>query len=88
MLRIIAEGLAFFLLPFMLFALYLAIVGQNPLRPDVWSRKALSSLTLAALGLCIVAMVAIGFTVERRGGAYVPSHVDKDGRFVPGQFRD
>ncbi|MGL5116847.1 MAG: DUF6111 family protein [Beijerinckiaceae bacterium] len=88
MLRIIAEGAALFLLPFMLFAIYLAFIGQNPLRPDVWSRKALSSLTLSALGLCIVAMVVIGFTGAQHGGAYVPSHVDKDGRFVPGQFRN
>lgn len=88
MLRAIFEGLALFLLPFAGFSLYLAIVGQNPLQPEVWSRKALSSLTIAALALCIAGMLWIGAEHTNENGTFVPAHVDKDGRFVPGQIRN
>jgi len=88
MLRAVLEGVALFLMPFAGFALYLALAGQNPVHPEVWSRKAVSSLTFAALALCIFGMLWVG--VERRSelGTFVPAHVEKDGRFVPGRFRD
>ncbi len=69
------------------FSLYLAIAGQNPLQPEVWSRKALSGLTIAALALCIAGMLWIGVEHANENGTFVPSHVDKDGNFVPGQIR-
>ncbi len=87
MLRAILEGFALFLLPFAGFSLYLAIAGQNPLHPEVWSRKALSGLTIAALALCIAGMLWIGVEHANENGTFVPSHVDKDGNFVPGQIR-
>ena len=86
MLRAILEGVALFLMPFMGFALYLAIVGQNPAHPEVWSRKALSWLTMAALALCIAGMLWIGAEHRNDQGVFVPAHVDKDGRFVPGRI--
>jgi Family of unknown function (DUF6111) len=87
MLRAILEGIVLFLLPFAGFAGYLLLQGQNPLQPDVWSRKALSSLTLAALVVCILGVVIVGARREVQSGTYVPSHVEPDGRFVPGGFR-
>jgi hypothetical protein len=87
MLRAILEGLLLFLLPFAGFALYLLGKGQNPLQPEVWSRKALSWLTIAALSLCIAGMVLLGSQRGASQGSFVPSHMDKDGRFVPGQFK-
>lgn len=87
MLRAIFEGLGLFLLPFAGFALYLLFIGQNPLHPEVWSRKALSSLTLLALALCIAGMLVIGAEHSNEQGTFVPSHVDKNGNFVPGGFR-
>jgi amino acid transporter len=87
MLRAIAEGFVLFLLPFVAFAAYLVLRGQNPLRPEVWSRKALSWLTIAALILCIVGVVVVGALSPRQQGTIIPSHVDKDGQFVPGHFK-
>jgi hypothetical protein len=87
MLRAILEGLLLFLLPFAGFAVYLLAKGQNPLQPEVWSRKALSWLTIAALLLCIAGMLVLGSQRVAEQGSFVPSHVDKDGRFVPGQFK-
>jgi Family of unknown function (DUF6111) len=87
MLRAIVEGFGLFLLPYAGFAAWLLIVGQNPLHPEVWSRKALSSLTLAALVLCIVGVIVVGSMRQVQNGAFVPSHVEPDGRFVPGGFQ-
>jgi TRAP-type C4-dicarboxylate transport system permease large subunit len=87
MARILLEGLGLFLLPFMLFTLWLAIKGHNPLQPEVWSRKALSSLTLAAIALCILGLIVLGMTRGAGQGSYTPTHVGKDGQIVPGQFR-
>lgn len=87
MLRAILEGVVLFLLPYGGFAVYLLIRGQNPLQPDVWSKKALSWLTLAALVVCIIGVIMVGASRQVENGVFVPSHVDKDGRFVPGEFR-
>jgi drug/metabolite transporter (DMT)-like permease len=89
MLRTILEGILLFALPFIGFALYLKLAGHNPLEPERWSRQALSWLTIVAVGLCIVALVWLGGvsrTTEK--GSFVPSHVGKDGQFVPGQFKN
>jgi hypothetical protein len=87
MLRAIAEGLVLFLLPFVGFTIYLVIRGQNPLHPGVWSKKALSWLTIVALILCIAGVIVVGARTERQQGTIIPSHVDKDGKFVPGYFK-
>jgi hypothetical protein len=87
MTRAVLEGIILFILPFALFAGYLVMQGQNPLHPEVWSRKALSWLTIAALVFCIAGVLAFGASRTRELGAFVPSHVGKDGQFVPGQFQ-
>jgi Family of unknown function (DUF6111) len=87
MLRVILEGAFLFLLPYAGFAVWLLLKGQNPLEPAVWSRKAMSWLTLVALVVCIAGVIAVGARREVESGTFVPSHVDKDGRFVPGGFR-
>jgi hypothetical protein len=87
MLRTVLEGLFLFLVPFVAFGLYLYGKGQNPMEPAVWSKKSLSWLTLIALGICFVTLVAWGWTHQTASGTYVPSHVDKAGQFVPGAFK-
>jgi Family of unknown function (DUF6111) len=87
MLRAILEGVVLFLLPYAAFAAWLLICGQNPLHPEVWSRKALSWLTLAALVVCIAGVVVVGARKQVEQGTFVPSHVEPDGRFVPGGFQ-
>jgi H+/Cl- antiporter ClcA len=87
MLRAILEGAFLFLLPYAVFAGWLLLEGQNPLHPEVWSRKALSWLTIAALIVCIVGVIVVGSRREVQGGAFTPSHVTPDGRFVPGGFQ-
>jgi hypothetical protein len=87
MVRILLEGFGLFLTPFLVFALWLAAKGQNPMRPEVWSRQALSNLTLIAIAVCIAGLVVLGITRDARQGGYTPPYVGKDGQIVPGQFR-
>jgi cytochrome bd-type quinol oxidase subunit 1 len=87
MLRAILEGVLLFVLPFAGFAIYLLLIGQNPLHPEVWSKKALSWLTIAALVVCIAGVIVVGAGRQLESGTFVPSHVDESGRFVPGGFR-
>ncbi len=87
MLRAILEGAVLFLLPYAGFALYLLTRRQNPLQPDVWSRNTLSWLTIAAIVICIIGVIAVGANRKVESGVFVPSHVEPDGRFVPGGFR-
>jgi amino acid transporter len=87
MLRTVLEGFFLFLIPFAAFAAYLVLRRQNPLHPEVWSRKALSWLTIAALVFCMGGIVVVGALSPSQVGTIIPSHVDKDGQFVPGHFK-
>ncbi|MBM6592797.1 DUF6111 family protein [Microvirga pudoricolor] len=84
MTRVVFGELLFFLLPFVVFALYLLVLRRNPFLFEHWSR---SSLWLAVAGLvCVIlAFVVAGTRAERHTGAFVPTHME-NGRVVPGQF--
>ncbi len=84
MTRAVVQGLVLFLLPFVLFALYLVIRRRNPLIWSHWSDQSLW-LAIAGLSFVIVSLVATGLLAERQTGTYVPTHVE-NGRVVPGHF--
>lgn len=54
MARNLLIGLAFFLAPFVLYALYLVIARRNPFTGASWSIGALAGLSLAGLFLSVV----------------------------------
>lgn len=85
MIRVLIEGAAFFLLPFVLFAVALALRRRNLLDPDSWSPHL---VTLAAAGLLLVisSLVYAGLFAEQHTGAFVPAHLE-NGRVVPGEVR-
>lgn len=85
MTRAIFGELLLFLLPFVLFALYLVLQRRNPFHWPHWSDKTVW-LVIAGLMCAILALVYTGVTADRESGAYVPSHVE-NGRVVPGQFK-
>lgn len=85
MIRAAAESLAFFLVPFAAFALYLAIRRRNPVSVDHWTTSTAASLSLAGLALAALAILLFGLMEDRPHGAYLPAHVE-DGRLVPGHF--
>jgi purine-cytosine permease-like protein len=86
MIRAIAESAALFLLPFILFALYLLVRRRDPVVFDAWTHGTVATLSVAGLVLAIVGVLLFGLFEERPMGAYVPAHVE-GGRLVPGQFR-
>ncbi len=86
MLRAILEPAAFFLIPFILYALWLTLVRRAlPVRSD-WAPRPVSWLTLAGLGLAVLGIVLGGLLAPRQHGAYVPAHIE-NGRLVPGGIR-
>jgi Family of unknown function (DUF6111) len=80
----VIQGLVLFLLPFVLFAVYLVVRRRNPLLWSHWSDQSLW-LTIAGLGFVVISLLATGLLAERQTGTYVPTHVE-NGRVVPGHF--
>ena len=85
MIRALVEEALLFLLPFVLFALFLMARRKNPLARASWGGQ-MTWLVMAGL-LCIVAvLLATALTADRQTGAFEPTHME-NGRLVPGQFR-
>ncbi|MBQ0819755.1 DUF6111 family protein [Microvirga terrae] len=84
MTRAVVQGLVLFLLPFVLFGVYLVVRRRNPLIWSHWSDQSLW-LAIAGLSFVIASLVATGLLAERETGTYVPTHVE-NGRVVPGHF--
>jgi hypothetical protein len=85
MIRVIAEQVLLFLLPFAAFAFYLIVRRRNPLAWSHWSDQTFW-LVIAGLACVIVVLLATGILADRQTGEFEPTHVE-NGRVVPGQFR-
>jgi hypothetical protein len=84
MTRAVVQGVILFLLPFVLFGVYLVIRRRNPLLWSHWSDKSVW-LTIAGLSFVVISLVVTGFLDERQTGTYVPTRVE-NGRVIPGHF--
>jgi hypothetical protein len=76
--------IALFLAPFALYALFLAATRKGLLDPAHWPLTRIASLAIAALLLMIGSFLVLSHFGFRPGCVYIPAHVDKDGKFVPG----
>ena len=85
MIRVTFETLVLFVIPFVLYSLWLKIAQRSTLDPENWSRPLLS-LVVAGLILVALFFVGTGLFSERHLGAYEPAHVE-NGRLVPGTFK-
>ena len=85
MIRAVAEALAFFLAPFVCFAIYLLLRRRNPVSVDAWTGGTAGLLSLTGLAFAARAIFLFGIFEDRPHGAYVPAHVE-NGRLVPGHF--
>ena len=83
--RTILEPLAFFLSPFAVYALYLALRARYPLEVEHWTRGRVSVLTLIGLAGAVLGLVAINAFAPRGQGVYIPAHVE-NGVLVPGRI--
>ncbi|MCZ7657929.1 MAG: DUF6111 family protein [Xanthobacteraceae bacterium] len=87
MIRPVLTELALFLVPFLLYALFLWATRAGVLDSKSWSWSTLAWLTASALMLVIASFLVLA----QFGGApprstYVPAHVE-DGKFVPGRTK-
>src|SRR5262249_21071931 len=87
MIRPILTELALFLLPFVVYALFLVVTRSTTLYQTNWMPKTLMSLTSAALLLVSGSFALFAhFSGSPPGSDYEPAHME-DGRFVPGRVR-
>ncbi len=84
--RDLLDALGLFAVPFVAYALMLALRRRYPFVSKSWSRGSLATLTVAGLALVVLGMVLFAATVDRHRGIWVPAHLD-GGRLVPGQLQ-
>lgn len=88
MIRPILTELALFLVPFVVYAIFLSVTKTAVFEREAWPPKTIASLAIAALVLMIGSFLYLShFSGTPPGGTYVPAHIDSDGKFVPGQFK-
>ncbi len=86
MMRITVEGLLLFLLPFVAYAVLVALGPQLG-----WGRRGMftaPTLGLAAcgIGLVVLGLLMLGVFGDRARGSYVPAHIE-NGNLVPGHLQ-
>jgi len=88
MIRPVLTEVALFLVPFVLYAVFLVATQRGLLHPDNWPWTRLTWLTIAALVLMLSSFVYLAnHSGAPVGREYVPAHVDDSGAFVPGRIR-
>ena len=88
MIRPVFTELALFFAPFVVYAIYLVATKSALLSLVSWPPKVLASLAICALVLMIGSFIYLShFSGAPPGVDYIPAHFDKDGNFVPGQFK-
>jgi hypothetical protein len=87
MIRPIATEIGLFLVPFVLYAVFLLATRAGVQQPDAWTLRRVASLVIASLVLMGASFVVLAqFSGAPPGSAYVPAHIE-DGKFVPGTTR-
>ena len=87
MIRTGVTELILFLLPFVLYAVYLLATRTNVVHPDSWPLRHLAWLFAAALLLVIGSFIYFAnYTGAPVGSDYEPAHME-NGKFVPQRMR-
>jgi hypothetical protein len=87
MIRPIATEIVLFLLPFVLYVVFLWATKAGILHPDSWPLSRIAWLAIASLLLVLGSFLYFAqFTGAPPGSTYVPAHIE-DGKFVPGTTR-
>ena len=88
MIRPILTELALFLAPFAAYAVFLMVTKTAVLERSSWPVKTVLTLGIVAFILMIGSFLYLAhFSGAPPGVDYIPAHFDKDGKFVPGQFK-
>ena len=87
MIRPIVTEIALFLLPFLLYAVFLWATRAGVLDTASWPWRRVAWLTVCALVLVVVSFVVLAeYSGAPPRSTYVPAHME-NGRFVPGQTK-
>jgi hypothetical protein len=86
MIRPISTEVALFLIPFVVYALFLVATRRGLLDPAHWPLARLAWLVIAALVLMLGSFIWFAtFGGAPPESTYIPAHVDENGTFVPGR---
>jgi heme/copper-type cytochrome/quinol oxidase subunit 3 len=86
MIRPILTELAFFLAPFVAYAIFLVATRAAVFERASWPPKTLASLTIAALLLMLGSFLMLAhYSGAPPGSTYEPAHME-NGKFVPGRI--
>lgn len=87
MIRTIFTELALFVLPFVLYVVFLWATKAGVLDPESWPLSRLVWLGIVALILVVGSFIYFAqFSGVPVGSDYVPAHME-NGKFVPGQMK-
>jgi hypothetical protein len=87
MIRPVATEVILFLLPFVLFAVFLWATKAGVMDPQSWPIRHVLSLAIIALLLVVGSFVFFAhFSGAPTGSSYVPAHME-NGKFVPGTVK-
>ena len=87
MIRPVFTEVALFLVPFLVYAIFLWATRAGVLDPSAWAPARLAWLLIAAFSLMVGSFVVLAeFSGAPPGSTYVPAHVD-DGRLRPGETK-
>ena len=87
MIRPIATEVILFLLPFVLYGVFLWATKAGVMHPDSWPLARVAWLLIAALVLMVGSFIYFAnYSGAPVGTTYVPAHME-NGKFVPGQTK-
>jgi hypothetical protein len=83
MIRPIATEIGLFLIPFVLYAVFLLATRAGVVEPESWTLRRLAGLVIASLILMVGSFLVLAqFGGSPPGSTYVPAHIE-GGKFVP-----
>ncbi len=85
MIRQIAIEVGLFVVPFVLYALFLLATNAGMVQSKSWTPTRLAVLVIISLLLVVASFLVLAqFSGAPPGSTYVPAHVE-NGKFVPGK---
>ena len=87
MIRPLATEIVLFLLPFVLYGVFLWATKAGVMHPDSWPLARVAWLVIVALALMLGSFIYFAnHSGAPVGSTYVPAHME-NGKFVPGQTK-
>ena len=86
MIRPVLTEVGIFLIPFAVYAMFLVATRSGLMVQSSWPMHIVIRLVLGSLLLVVVSFIMLAhYSGAPPNSIYIPAHVDKDGKFVPGR---